>query len=142
MPSKHTISKATNETGKEIGTEGACALSEALKVNKTLTKLNLGCEHEQQDTSSKSRESVPAKTANKIGVYGASALAGVVKVNKTLIELNLESPATENKAMPNMNTAQTITNETDNGIGAEGTRALSEALKVNSKLAIVTMWCE
>ena len=93
-------------------------------------------------TSSKSRESVPAKTANKIGVYGASALAGAVKVNKALNQLNFESPATENKAMPNMNTAQTITNETDNGIGAEGTRALSEALKVNSKLAIVTKWCE
>ena len=35
-------------TGNKIGDRGAKALSEMLKVNKTLTKLNLQCENERK----------------------------------------------------------------------------------------------
>ena len=35
-------------TGNEIGDEGAKALSEMLKVNTTLTELNLRCEEEKK----------------------------------------------------------------------------------------------
>ena len=35
-------------TGNEIGEEGAKAMSEALKVNTTLTKLDLRCEEERK----------------------------------------------------------------------------------------------
>ena len=35
-------------TGNEIGVEGAKALSEMMKVNTTLTSLNLSCEEERR----------------------------------------------------------------------------------------------
>ena len=35
-------------TGNEIGVEGAKAMSEMLKVNTTLTTLNLSCEEERK----------------------------------------------------------------------------------------------
>ena len=36
-------------TDNEIGVEGAKAMSEMLKVNSTLTTLNLGCEEERKE---------------------------------------------------------------------------------------------
>ena len=41
-------------TGNEIGDEGAKALSEMMKKNTTLTKLNLRCE--EKDNSQKERK--------------------------------------------------------------------------------------
>ena len=39
-----------------IGVEGAKAMSEMLKVNSTLTTLNLGCEEERKEREEKERE--------------------------------------------------------------------------------------
>ena len=43
-------------TGNGIGDEGAEAMSEMLKVNTTLTSLNLGCEEEERKEKRKKRE--------------------------------------------------------------------------------------
>ena len=40
----------TQQTGNNIGDEGARLLSEALKTNTTLTTLNLGREQEDKET--------------------------------------------------------------------------------------------
>ena len=43
-------------TDNKIGTEGARALSEGLKVNKTLTWLNLGCKEERKRKDKEEKE--------------------------------------------------------------------------------------
>ena len=43
-------------TGNEIGVEGTKAMSEMLKVNTTLTELNLGCEEEEGNEKRNKRE--------------------------------------------------------------------------------------
>ena len=43
-------------TGNEIGDEGAKALSEMLKVNSTLTTLDLRCEEERKEKRRKKRK--------------------------------------------------------------------------------------
>ncbi|XP_004346161.2 hypothetical protein CAOG_05488 [Capsaspora owczarzaki ATCC 30864] len=72
--------------------DGAKAFAEALKVNTTLTKLNLW--------------------ANQIGEAGAQAIAEALKVNATLRTLYLDR----------------------NQIGDAGAKAIAEALKVNATL--------
>ena len=42
-------------TDNEIGVEGAKAMSEMLKVNSTLTTLNLGCEEERKEKEKERR---------------------------------------------------------------------------------------
>ena len=42
-------------TGNRIGVEGAKAMSEMLKVNTTLTTLNLSCEEERKEKEEKER---------------------------------------------------------------------------------------
>ena len=43
-------------TDNEIGDEGAKAMSEMLKVNKTLNELNLECEEERKEREEKEKE--------------------------------------------------------------------------------------
>ena len=43
-------------TGNEIGAEGAKAMSEMLKVNTTLTTLDLSCEEERKGREEKEKE--------------------------------------------------------------------------------------
>ena len=42
-------------TGNEIGDEGARALCEMLKVNTTLTELNLSCEEKRKEREEKEK---------------------------------------------------------------------------------------
>ena len=46
----HSIN-SKDETGNKIGAEGACALSQALKVNAALKILKFGSEYQQQLTA-------------------------------------------------------------------------------------------
>ena len=64
-------------TGNEIGVEGAKTLSEMLRVNKTLKKLNLRGE-QLQNTSKKSFMKMinNEQTGNKVGSEGGMALRG------------------------------------------------------------------
>ena len=43
-------------TGNRIGDEGAKAMSEMLKVNSTLTELDLGCEEERKEKEEKEKK--------------------------------------------------------------------------------------
>ncbi|OHE72562.1 MAG: hypothetical protein A2007_06040 [Verrucomicrobia bacterium GWC2_42_7] len=86
-----------NLTANGIGGVGARALADALKTNTSLTKLNL--------------------TGNKIGDVGAGALADVLRTNSTLIELNLS----------------------DNKISFYGASLIGEALDHNTSLTKLSL---
>ena len=77
-------------TDNEICDEGACALSEALKVNTTLTTLDLtSLQQQTMPNNEHNKQATKNKTANKIGDEGASSLSEALKVNTSLTELDL-----------------------------------------------------
>ena len=89
MNVKRRYGFSSNRTVTFIGDEGAHALSEALKVNTTLTSLYLKC---AVTTKVKSRHNYNCKTkitGNRIGVEGVCTLSEALKVNTTLTILNL-----------------------------------------------------
>ena len=81
-----------NLPGSGICDAGATSIAEAIKVNKTLTNLNL--------------------SGNGISDAGATSIAEAIKVNKTLTDLNLS----------------------DNGVSDDGATSIAEAIKVNRTL--------
>ena len=71
-------------------------MSDALKSNAPLTQLNLGCEHERNNTQMASVNnqifSIHIKsTGNYIGDTGTTSLSDALKSNTTLMKLNLGS---------------------------------------------------
>ena len=103
-----------------IGAADATSLAEAMKVNTTLTQLDL--------------------SYNGIGAAGAASLAEVIKVNKTLTQLTLQDSnigaagaAFLAEAME-VNTTLTQLNLTFDRISPAGTASLAEAVKVNTTL--------
>ena len=77
------------KTGNDFGVEGAQALSEALKINTSLTTLDLRCV--QQSNGKQEHGQLQQKRAdNKIRDKGASALSEALEVNTTLTALQLE----------------------------------------------------
>ena len=81
-------------TVNDIGYTGATSLSDALKSNTTLTKLDLSGEHERNNTQMASISHplffTPInRTGNKIGERGATSLSDALKSNTTLTELYL-----------------------------------------------------
>jgi hypothetical protein len=88
-----------NLRGNDVGEEGAKALADALKVNTTLTELDISCDY--------------------MGDEGAKALADALKINKTVTKLILF--------------AYNITEE--------GEKALLEALRVNETLTSLSFSC-
>ena len=81
-------------TDNNIGEEGATSLSESLKTNTTLTKLNLGGEekkktHKRHSSTIHSFPFLFTSTENKIGDTGATSLSESLKSNTTLTELDL-----------------------------------------------------
>ena len=88
------IKQKCAKTANEIGAEGACALSEALKVNTTLRIMSLGCMQQRNSTKMDTKPTAIGKAANKIGVQGACALSEALKVNTTLEQLFLWSSST------------------------------------------------
>ncbi|KAG0277785.1 hypothetical protein BGZ95_005334 [Linnemannia exigua] len=108
-----------------IGSNGAIALSEALRTNSILTTLEL------EDDS--------------IGVDGIQALSEALKTNSTLTTLSLKgnSIAYEwveplSEALKTNSTLTTL-DLANNSLGAEGAVALSEALKTNSTLTTLDL---
>jgi len=110
---------------KGIGDEGAKALAEALKVNKTVTNIVL--------------------EANLIGNEGTQALAEALKVNTTLTNINLrvnnigEEGAQALAEALNINTTLTNIDLGINNIGMEGAQALAEALNINTTLTNINL---
>ena len=83
-------------TDNKIGNTGATLLSDALKSNSALAKLNLCCEHERSNTQN-SIHSINKPlffilvqfTDNDIEGKGATSLSGALKSNTTLTKLSL-----------------------------------------------------
>ena len=70
-----------------------------MKINTTLTELNLDCD-EIRNKKWKTKEKMKSNktwTANQIGAEGASAISESLKINTTLTELNLGSDEIWNK---------------------------------------------
>ena len=79
-----------DKAANEIGEEGACAISEALKVNTTLQTLDLGSRATTKKSCARhGTTTVNNKADNKIGEYGARALSAGLKINTTLTTLDL-----------------------------------------------------
>ena len=104
----------------DIGAAGAASLAEAMKVNTTLTQLDL--------------------LYSDIGDAGAASLAEAMKVNTTLTQLTLRGnkigaagAASLAEAMK-VNTTLTQLALGDNNIGDAGAASLAEAVKVNTTL--------
>ena len=79
-------------TGNEIGDTGAASLSEALKSNTTLTKLDLSGEdkrkktHKTHSSTNKSSSITYLSTENGIRDTGATSLSESLKSNTTIVE--------------------------------------------------------
>ena len=83
---------STIQTANKIHAEGATALADALKINTSLTSLDLfGVVKKEQpsDTQLNKQTTKTTKTENKIQAEGAIALARALKESKTLTELDL-----------------------------------------------------
>ena len=77
-------------TGNGIGAEGASKISETLKVNTTLTVLNLSGVNKNKELKGGWNENEMNKwTGNGIGDSGARKISESLKVNTTLTELDL-----------------------------------------------------
>ena len=100
-------------------------LCEVLKVNSTLTKLDL--------------------ISNYIGPEGATNLAEGLKMNSTLTELYLsdndigDQGATSLAEALEMNSTLTVLHLCENGIGDQGATGLAKALRVNSTLTALDL---
>ena len=109
-----------NLTDNNIGDAGAASLAEAMKVNTTLTQLSLW--------------------DNNIGAAGAASLAEAMKVNTTLTQLSLwdnnigDAGAASLAEAMKVNTTLTQLSLWNNNIGAAGAASLAEAMKVNKTL--------
>ena len=138
----------------DIGTSGASALAEALKVNSTLTKLLLLDNNIGAAAATALAEALKSNRGlmelflcnNNIGFAGAAALAEALKVNTTLITLNLSNNnigaggATVFAEALKTNTGLTDLCLYHNNIGAAGAIALAEALKVNTTLTKLNLY--
>ncbi|KJE94543.1 hypothetical protein CAOG_05175 [Capsaspora owczarzaki ATCC 30864] len=108
------------ESWNTVGDAGAQAIAEALKVNTTLTQLDL--------------------PYNQIGDVGAHAIAQALKVNTTVTKLYLlrnqigDVGAQAIAEALKGNTTLTHVNLFHNHIGDAGAQAIAEALKGNTKL--------
>ena len=109
-----------NLENNHIGSAGAASLADAMKVNKTLTQLNVW--------------------NNNIGDSGAASLAEAMKVNTVLTQILLESNKIGHAGAGSLaeaikvNTALTEMNLRYNNIGDDGAASLAEAMKVNTTL--------
>ena len=109
-----------NLPGNGICDAGATSIAEAIKVNKTLTDLNL--------------------FGNGISDAGVSSIAEAIKVNKTLTDLNLsdngvsDAGATSIAEAIEVNKTLTHLRLSDNGISDAGVTSIVEAIKVNETL--------
>ena len=109
-----------NLPGNGICDAGATPIAEAIKVNKTLTDLNL--------------------FGNGISDAGVSSIAEAIKVNQTLTDLNLsdngvsDAGATSIAEAIEVNKTLTHLRLSDNGISDAGVTSIVEAIKVNKTL--------
>ena len=109
-----------NLPGNGICDAGATSIAEAIKVNKTLANLNL--------------------SGNGISDAGATSIAEAIKVNKTLADLNLsgngisDAGATSIAEAIKVNKTLTDLDLSGSGVSDAGATSIAEAIKVNKTL--------
>ena len=108
-----------------IGDEGANSLAQALRVNTSLSLLNL--------------------SFNFIGVAGAISLARALRVNTSLSSLDLSRNSIGDEGASSLaealkvNTSVSSLNLGNNSIGDEGANSLAQALRVNASLSSLNL---
>ncbi|KAL0244701.1 hypothetical protein GEMRC1_008783 [Eukaryota sp. GEM-RC1] len=108
-----------------IGDEGIRALAEALKVNDTVTTVNLW--------------------HNSIGAEGARVLADMLKVNNSVSSIHLGGTSIGDEGVKalvealKVNTVVTSIDLWDNSIGDEGACSIADALKINTTVTSVDL---
>ena len=137
-------------TGSSIGDTGTTSLSESLKSNTKLKKLNLSSEDKKDIQKTSINNSLfpflYSSTGNKIGDAGATSLSESLKSNTTLTQLNLSGK--DQRKNTHKDIRQQITlfpflfTSTDNDIGERGATSLSESLKSNTTLTELNLWSE
>jgi hypothetical protein len=108
-----------------LGIDGAKALADALKVNSTITSINL--------------------SNNNVGVDGAKALAAALKVNSTITSINLSNNnvgVDGAKALADAlkdNSTITSISLSYNNVDVDGAKVLADALKINSTITSIDL---
>ncbi|MDA9573926.1 hypothetical protein N9R48_03280, partial [Rickettsiales bacterium] len=132
----------------QIRYEGAIALAEALKRNKTVTKLGLELNMLVVEGAKAIADALKRNTTvtkldlgyNQIGDKGAKAIAGALERNTTVTELDLifnQIGVEGTKAIADalrVNKTLTYLKLRSNGIGDEAAKAIADALRVNKTL--------
>jgi Leucine Rich repeat len=131
-----------------IDNAGVSAIAEALKVNNTLTKLNVSSNSIGDAGAAVFAEALKVNKSlavlclynNSIGDAGAAAIAEALKVNNSLTTLNIHSniigdagSAVLAEALK-VNKSLTTLEISSNRIGDAGAAAIAEALKANKSL--------
>ena len=137
-------------TDNNIGDTGATSLSEVLKSNTTLAKLNLSCEDKGKKTHKRLSSTIHSSpllftlTDSKIGDTGATSLSESLKSNATLTELNLscQDKRRHTKDIHQQFTLFFLSTSTANQIGDTGITSLNESLKSNTTLTALDLSCE
>ena len=136
LQSKHWDTCISFFTGCEIGAEGAKELSEMLKVNTSLRKLNLDCYREismGRNTHLKFIDEIACWTDCKIEDSGVKALCEMLKLNTTLTLVNIDGELKQSGQVTKQITHCVMWN-TGNDIGCPGAKELGEMLKSNCAL--------
>ena len=82
----------------QIGDEGAKRISESLKINTSLTELDLGSDEKIRNKREKMKWSEMKEWIdNQIGNEGAKTISESLKINTSLTELNLEGDEKDKK---------------------------------------------
>jgi hypothetical protein len=145
---------SANEKNEKINAKGAPALADALKVNTSVTTIDLWSNQiGNKNTATladalKINKSVTAINLyyNGIGVEGASALADALKVNTSLTRINLgyneigDVGASALADALKVNTSLTTIDVIGNRIGDEGAAALVDALQVNTSVTSIDLY--
>ena len=119
-------------------------MSEALKSNTTLKKLNMSRKDKRKHTKDIYQQFpfffhfLFSSTGNVIGDTGATSLSEALKTNATLTELNLNGEDKRKKTLKRypstIHSFSFLFTSTGNTIGDTGAASLSEALKSNTTL--------
>ena len=148
-PGKAMGFNANSPTDEVIGDTGATSLSEALKSNTTLTKLNLWSENTRKKApnlhpTNHSLRFIFSSSESNVGNSGATSLSESLKSNTTLTELHLrgEDKRRHTKDIHQQFTLSFLFSSTDNNIGDTGAASLSETLRSNTTLNTLDMWSE
>ncbi|KAF9948443.1 hypothetical protein BGZ72_009648 [Mortierella alpina] len=149
-----TYQYTLDSAGNSIGSEGAKALAETLKINSTVVTLNLQRNSIGDDGTKALAEALKTNStvaslnleSNKIGSDGAKALAEALKINSTVATLDLKVNSIGDdgakalaKALKTNSSVATLM-LSSNSIGDDGAKALAEALKTNSTVTALYLY--